>query len=59
MSEVIYVIVRRGEGTIARGSGPRKILAYTSEGRAWAAMKPLRLSEDEYEVVEFTRKGSD
>lgn len=57
MSEVIYVIVNKKDGKYAEVSGSRKIPAYTTEGRAKAAFKTHRLSEDKYEVAEFTRKG--
>lgn len=60
MSEIIYVVVRKDNNSIVRGSGPRKLLAYTSEGRAKSAMKAQRLSEEFFKVVEFTQnKGVD
>ena len=56
MSEVIHVIVSKVGGQIARVSGSRKIPAYTTAGRAKAAMKIYGLAEDKYEVTEFIRK---
>ncbi|MHC8516796.1 hypothetical protein [Sporosarcina sp. ITBMC105] len=56
MNNVIYVIVRKSDGHYVKGSGSRSVLAYTTEGRARAAMKTHMMSDVKYEVAEFTPK---
>lgn len=62
MTQVIYVVVDKDGGSPSKLAGwkdARKLLVYTTESRARAAMRSRSVSEEDYEVVEYTPKGSD
>ena len=62
MSGIIYVITGKDGSNPSKASGwkdARKLLVYTTYNRAKYAMKSRMLSEDDYEIIEYTPKGSD
>ncbi|MCM3314866.1 hypothetical protein [Shouchella rhizosphaerae] len=59
MSESIYVLVDKNGKTPTKSSGwkdKRKLLVYTSIGRAKAAIKARSLNEEDYDIIEYTPK---
>lgn len=57
---VIYVIVRKEDGSVAMGGGTRKIQAYTSRGRAEYAMQRSYGSQaSQYTVLPFIAEGGE